>query len=223
MSIILEFNNITKIYSSPGRDIRALENISFRLEEGEMLLIGGSSGSGKTTLLLIAACLLSPSSGQVSLNGQNPYALSMNQRNRLRANTFGFVFQQFHLIPYLSVYENIVSPFLANGSGKKYEDPDYLIRYFGLENRADHLPGELSTGEKQRTALARAFYSQPRIIMADEPTGNLDDDNAKLIYAYLQEYTRMGGSVLLVSHDQKALTYCSRKIELKEGKSNQFE
>ena len=125
-----------------------------------------------------------------------------------------------HLIPYLSVRDNILSPFLASRNPDKSNRVDELIRHFGLEDRAHHLPHQLSTGEKQRTALARALFNKPEIILADEPTGNLDDQNAEIIYSYLKQYVSEGSSTLLVSHDSKACDYGTRVIEMHQGRIN---
>jgi ABC-type lipoprotein export system ATPase subunit len=139
------------------------------------------------------------------------------QRNLLRAKTIGFVFQQFHLIPYLNVRENIISPTLASGDDVSPGRVEELAEHFGLTDRLDHYPYQMSMGEKQRTALARALYNKPGIILADEPTGNLDEDNADILFSYLKEYTREGGSVLLVSHDRKSVQYGTRVLNMKKG------
>ncbi|MGM0531261.1 MAG: ABC transporter ATP-binding protein [Bacteroidota bacterium] len=215
---MLIFNNINKTFHVKQETVEALKNISFELEEGTFLTVNGPSGCGKTTLLLIAGSLLHPTSGNVTIDGQDPYKMDNAQRNKLRANTLGFVFQQFHLIPYLSVRENIVSPALATGNHGSSDRAQQLAEHFGLAGRMDHYPYQMSMGEKQRTALARALFNRPQIILADEPTGNLDEDNAHIIFSYLQEYTREGGSVLLVSHDSKAAQYSTRVLNMKDGK-----
>ena len=215
---MLIFNNINKTFHVKQGTVEALKDISFELEEGTFLTVNGPSGCGKTTLLLIAGSLLHPTSGNVTIDGQDPYKMDNTQRNRLRADTLGFVFQQFHLIPYLSVRENIASPALATGNHDSRDRAEQLAEHFGLAGRMDHYPYQMSMGEKQRTALARALFNRPRIILADEPTGNLDEDNAHIIFSYLQEYTREGGSVLLVSHDSKAAQYSTRVLNMKNGK-----
>jgi ABC-type lipoprotein export system ATPase subunit len=214
---MLTFNNIDKTFQVKQGSVEALKNISLELNDGEFMVVNGPSGCGKTTLLLIAGSLLRPTSGEVSVDGQNPYNMSQTERNQLRSNAIGFVFQQFHLIPYLSVRENILSPALASVNHTWNDRTDQLAEHFGLTERLDHYPRQLSMGEKQRTALARALFNKPRVILADEPTGNLDDDNADIIFNYLKEYTRDGGSVLLVSHDQKAAQYGTRVLKMKKG------
>ncbi len=214
---MLELKNISKTFRIKKGEVKALRQVSLTLSPGEFLVIRGPSGCGKTTLLLIAGCLLKPTGGQVLLNDLDPYSQNMEPVDRLRSGTIGFVFQQFHLIPYLSVRDNVLSPVLASNDVIDPERVDELIRHFGLEERAGHLPHQLSTGEKQRTALARAIYNKPEIIMADEPTGNLDEENAAIIYSYLKQYVSEGGSILLVSHDSMAREYGTRVLEMKEG------
>jgi ABC-type lipoprotein export system ATPase subunit len=160
---------------------------------------------------------LKPTGGQVLLNDLDPYNLNTGQLDRLRSGTLGFVFQQFHLIPYLTVRDNVLSPVLASKDHINPQRVDELIHHFGLDERAGHLPHQLSTGEKQRTALARALLNKPEIILADEPTGNLDEENSTLIYTYLRQYVSEGGSILLVSHDSMAREYGTRVLEMRQG------
>ena len=149
---------------------------------------------------------------------ENPYILSPDKRSLLRAELIGFVFQQFHLIPYLTIKENITAPSLAGPVDNHETRALELISQFGLEDRIDHLPSQLSTGEKQRTALARALFNRPKIIMADEPTGNLDDDNARIVLNHLKGYVEEGGSVLLVTHSTMAAEYADRALDMKNGR-----
>jgi len=215
--ILLE--NVTKTFNGPRGKIKALDSVSFSLAQGELLIINGHSGCGKSTLLLTAAGMLRPDSGTVRLlDGQNPYELSADKRSRLRAGSIGFVFQQFHLIPYLTVRENIMAPLLCMPSPEPEERARELIGRFGLEERADHVPAQLSTGERQRTALARALFHRPGIILADEPTGNLDDENAELVLQHLSDYASSGGSVLLVTHNAHAAEYATRVLKMKRGR-----
>jgi ABC-type lipoprotein export system ATPase subunit len=215
---MLELKNIRKTFYIKNGEVNALQEVSFTLSSGEFLVIRGPSGCGKTTLLLVAGCLLKPTGGQVILNDLDPYNLHMDQVNRLRSETIGFVFQQYHLIPYLSVRDNVLSPSLASKDPVNPDRVDELIRHFGLQERASHLPFQLSTGEKQRTALARALFNKPEIILADEPTGNLDEENAAIIYSYLKQYTSEGGSTLLVSHDSMVCDYATRVLHMSNGR-----
>jgi ABC-type lipoprotein export system ATPase subunit len=215
---MLKLVNITRTFNGPEGKVTALNDVTMSLSTGEMLAVRGPSGCGKSTLLLTAAGMLKPDKGEVLYQeAGNPYRLNPDRRSRLRADLIGFVFQQFHLIPYLSVKENIIMPTL----GAAVDDPDgkarELIRKFGLEARSDHVPKQLSTGEKQRTALARALFNNPKVIMADEPTGNLDDDNADIVLNHLKAYVAHGGSVLLVTHSERAAGYADRIVKMTGG------
>ena len=214
---MLEFKNVSKWFNGAQGKVSALKGISFSVRPGELLAVRGPSGCGKTTLLLTAGGLLRPSDGQMSLDGQDPYALSPEMRSRLRARTIGFVFQQFHLIPYLTVRQNIMTASLAVPLKEASERAQQLISRFGLDDRADHVPARLSTGERQRTALARALLNEPKVIMADEPTGNLDEDNAQTVFGYLGQYVSDGGCVLLVTHDDRAAAHATRSLQMNRG------
>ncbi len=215
---MIQLENVTKKFDGPSGKVTALDNISLTLSAGELLVINGPSGCGKSTLLLTAAGMLRPDSGDVRLwDKRNPYDLSADQRSRLRAGSIGFVFQQFHLIPYLTVRENILTPLLSLDLENADARAQELIEKFGLQDRSEHVPSQLSTGERQRTALARAVFNQPKIIFADEPTGNLDDDNAEIVLKDLDDYVTSGGSVLLVTHNAKAAEYATRALKMKNG------
>jgi len=215
---MLEFKNVTKWFDGAEGKVTALSEISFSVQTGELLAVRGPSGCGKTTLLLIAGGLLSPDSGQIGLNDQDPYELGPEMRNKLRARTIGFVFQQFHLIPYLTVRQNIQVASLAVPANEAPERTQELISHFGLDDRAGHVPAQLSTGERQRTALARALLNRPKVILADEPTGNLDEDNAQTVLGYLSQYVSDGGCVLLVTHDVRAAGHATRTLQMSEGR-----
>jgi len=214
---MLEFKNVSKWFNGAQGKVTALKGVSFSVRPGELLAVRGPSGCGKTTLLLTAGGLLRPSDGQLSIDGQDPYALSPEMRSRLRARTIGFVFQQFHLIPYLTVRQNIMTASLAAPLKEASERTQKLISHFGLDDRADHVPARLSTGERQRTALARALLNEPKVIMADEPTGNLDEDNARTVFGYLSQYVGDGGCVLLVTHDDRAAAHATRSLQMSQG------
>jgi len=215
---ILELRDVTRTYRGPAGRLMALERISIAVGAGEFLAIQGPSGSGKTTLLLAAGGLLVPDEGQVLLDGGEIYRLSPDERAELRARAIGFVFQQFHLIPYLSVLDNVLAPSLAARNGDAEGRALELIRRLGLEPRLGHVPGELSTGEKQRTALARALLNHPRLLLADEPTGNLDEANRRLVLEELAAFAQRGGAVLLVSHDPAAAAVAGRVARLERGR-----
>jgi len=218
MSALLQAQDLSKSYPGPKGMVHALAGLSLTVETGEFIAVQGPSGCGKTTLLLAAGGLLHPSGGQVQINGQDLYTLSSEQRAQFRAANIGFVFQQFHLVPYLSVWDNVLAPALAQPVPDARERSRELIARFGLQERTHHVPAELSTGERQRTALARALLNQPKLLLADEPTGNLDPDNAKVVLACLSEFARNGGGVLLVTHDLTLAQQARRIVRLKEGR-----
>lgn len=216
---MIRLKNVTKKFDGPKGKVTALSDVSLSLSPGELLAVSGHSGCGKTTLLLTAAGMLRPDLGDVEWMGENNvYDLPQDQRSRLRAGSIGFVFQQFHLIPYLTVRENVITPSLSLSREKPDQRAQELIDRFGLRERADHIPGQLSTGERQRTALARALFNQPKIILADEPTGNLDDENAETVLKHLRDYVSGGGSVLLVTHNARAPGYATRTLRMKDGR-----
>jgi len=215
---MLQFKNISKSFDGPEGKVTALDGVSLSVQPGEFLAVCGPSGCGKTTLLLTAGGLLRPNAGQVNLDGQDPYAVSPEMRSKLRARMVGFVFQQFHLIPYLTVRQNILAASLALPHKQAGQRANELIGRFGLDDRAGHVPAQLSTGERQRTALARALLNQPKVILADEPTGNLDERNAETVFGYLGQYVADGGCVLLVTHDLRAAAHATRTLRMNYGR-----
>jgi putative ABC transport system ATP-binding protein len=218
-NMMIRLKNVTRSFSSPKGKVIALNDVSLSLSSGELLAVNGPSGCGKSTLLMTAAGMLKPDQGDVLfMERDHPYNLPPDKRSRLRAVLIGFVFQQFHLIPYLTVRENIIIPSLPIPGKDLDRRAQELIEQFGLHERADHRPSQLSTGERQRTALARALFNRPKIIMADEPTGNLDDENADIVLKHLDGYVSEGGSVLLVTHNAGAAHYATRILKMKNGR-----
>jgi putative ABC transport system ATP-binding protein len=216
---MIRLKNVTKHFDGPKGKVTALHNACLSLLPGQLLAVNGPSGCGKTTLLLTAAGMLRPDQGCVEMDDvKSVYDLPPNQRGRLRSNLIGFVFQQFHLIPYLTVHENILAPSLSMFRGDADQRADELINQFGLQERADHIPSQLSTGERQRTALARALFNRPKVILADEPTGNLDDENAEIVLNHMCDYVAQGGSVLLVTHNARAAEFATRVHKMKDGR-----
>jgi ABC-type lipoprotein export system ATPase subunit len=214
---VLEIRQVSKTFAGPRGLVQALCGISLQVAPGELVAVHGPSGSGKTTLLLTAGGLLQPDAGQVLVAGQEIYQLSSAVRARLRAEKIGFVFQQFHLVPYLSVLDNVLAPVLARSDPLAAERARELAVRVGLEHRLHHVPAQLSTGERQRTALARAFLNQPRLVLADEPTGNLDDDNGRAVLGYLADFAAAGGAVLVATHDSRARDVAQRTIHLESA------
>ena len=213
---MLRFEGVTKTYHKDGRPVRALDAVDLTIARGEFVLVKGPSGCGKSTLLLSAGAMLCPSSGRVLLNDQDVYALDNAARSRLRAAQVGFVFQMLHLIPYLSVRDNVLVG--AGRNGESVERAGTLVEALGLAQRTRHRPAELSAGEKQRVALARAFVGRPPLILADEPTGNLDPENAQAVMEHLYAYHREGATVLVVTHGADADDYASRILRLRDGR-----
>ena len=216
--IMIQIENVTKTYTKGDSTVKALDNISVSVAKGEFVVVKGSSGCGKTTLLLTVGGLLQPQEGKVIINKQDLSELSVEAMAEFRAANIGFVFQQYHLIPYLSIIENVNITTLAHKSDVSSDRAQELIEELGLKERMHHTPAELSAGEKQRTALARALLYNPPVILADEITGNLDQENASIVLTKLRAFTKSGGTVLLVTHDEKAFDYADRIIEMKAGK-----
>ena len=212
MNATLEIRDLVKQYPSPTGTVRALTGVSLQVAAGEFVAIQGPSGCGKSTLLLAAGGLLHPDSGQVQIAGLDLYQLSSEDRAKFRARHLGFVFQQFHLVPYLSVLDNVLAPTLACPIPEARSRAMELLERFGLQNRLHHVPEKLSIGERQRTALARALLNKPQLLLADEPTGNLDRDNADIVLNTLKEFADAGGAVLLVTHDINAATRAGRTV-----------
>ena len=210
--------NVTKTYTTGQGSINALAGINLRVEKGEFVVICGPSGSGKTTLLMTMAAMLRPTTGTIFVEQHNLYAMSGRARAKFRAQNIGFVFQEFALVPYLTVAENIALAAGAIANAASSTRALDLIDKFGLSARSHHKPAELSAGEKQRTAVARALLNKPGIVLADEPTGNLDSDNAATVLADLTDFNRAGGTVLLATHGPTAQQHATRMIRLEQGR-----
>jgi putative ABC transport system ATP-binding protein len=214
---MIEIDDIVKRYRSNGRDLVVLDGVSARIPEGALAAVYGSSGSGKSTLLLILGGLLRPDRGRARVAGEDFFALPPGRRGRLRARTLGFVFQRFHLLPYLTVEGNIRSAAVALPEAVDDNRVASLMARFQIEARRDHLPGQLSVGEQQRVALARALHNRPRILLADEPTGNLDRENADIVLAAFREFAAGGGTVVMVTHDRQAAAQADLCWQLRNG------
>ena len=209
--------NISKYYRKRNETVKALDEINLYVKKGEFIVVQGHSGSGKTTLLLTIGGMLHPTSGLIEVNENSIYDLTEKERAQFRAKNVGFVFQMFHLLPYLNVIENVLLPTVVdNGKNEKVEAENLLNR-FGLTDRLHHKPYELSTGERQRVAMARALVNKPALILADEPTGNLDPDNAADIMSHLAGFHREGCTVIVVTHGEFANQYADRIIHLNRG------
>ncbi|MCK9265281.1 ABC transporter ATP-binding protein [bacterium] len=214
---ILTIEKVSKIYHRKQEKVVAIKDISLTLKKGDFISVRGPSGCGKTTLLLTAGGLLSPSEGKVIFNGNDLYKLSPEERSHFRAENIGFIFQQFHLIPFLTVEENVLLPSLAAYKEKSGGDVKKILENLNLAERISHFPSELSTGERQRVALARALMNRPKILLADEPTGNLDEENGKIVLGYLSEFARNGGAVLVVTHDRNVAENTDKRLNMEKG------
>jgi len=212
-----DVQHLSKTYRKSGETVRALDDLDFKLAPCEFLELHGASGSGKTTLLLILGGMLTPSSGAVHCNGVDLYASSRTDRSRFRRSAVGFIFQQFHLMPYLTAYDNIRVA-LALRSGHAHGDIHALAERLGIADRLSHRPGELSVGEQQRVAMARTLICEPDIILADEPTGNLDAANRNIIAECLAEEHRRGRTIVLATHEERLLELGTRTLELDRGR-----
>jgi putative ABC transport system ATP-binding protein len=214
---ILRCESLTRAYPSGGREITVLRDITFELAAGGILAITGPSGSGKSTLLGLLAGLDQPTRGRVVLDGHDLGALTEDERARLRAATVGFVFQSFHLIPTLTARENVQVPLELRGEDGRARADELLLRV-GLGDRGHHYPAQLSGGEQQRVAVARAFANRPKLLFADEPTGNLDAANGQNVVALLGELNReLGTTVVLVTHESDLAARAHRVLRLRDG------
>ncbi|MEI6167975.1 MAG: ABC transporter ATP-binding protein [bacterium] len=214
--MILEISDLSKRFTGPAGMVNAVSGLSLVLAAGEFVAVQGPSGCGKSTLLLAAGGLLRPDGGGVRVAGQDPYAMPPEARAVFRAAHIGFVFQQFHLVPYLSVRDNVLVPTLALTMPDARVRVTELLEKFNLTDRQHHLPEHLSVGERQRTALVRALLNRPQLLLADEPTGNLDRTNAETVMAALAGFAKTGGAVLLVTHDDTAASRADRIVRIEK-------
>jgi putative ABC transport system ATP-binding protein len=217
---VIRLEQITKVYRSGANVVRALRGIDVSVERGEMVAIMGASGSGKSTMMNIIGCLDQPSSGRYFLDGVRVDGLSRNELADIRNRKLGFVFQGFNLLSRTSALENVELPLLYDRSGRKRDTRALAreaLRRVGLGERLDHMPNELSGGQQQRVAIARALVTQPTVLLADEPTGNLDTRTSMEVMALFQELNAQGITILLVTHEPDIATYARRIIELRDG------
>jgi len=215
----LELQEINKVYEGPPI-VKALSDVSLTVNHGELLGIIGSSGSGKTTLLHIMGTLSTPTSGSISIDGTNVVGMSDKQLSGVRSRKIGFVFQEFFLLPGFSALENVANGLLYSGisSKERMERAFEMLGTVGLGERGSHLPNELSGGEQQRVAVARALVHKPSFVLADEPTGNLDSENTASLMALLTTLNEDGTTVILITHDLEDAKSAQRKITLRDGR-----
>jgi len=213
---MIEVKGVTKSYG----DVTPIEDVDLQIEGGEFASIVGPSGSGKTTLLNLIAGLLTPTQGEVLTDGVSLYELSQRERVAFRRENFGLVFQAFNLIPYFTAMENVQIPlYLAGVKEKKQASlAKELLEKVGLEDKDSRFPAQLSTGEQQRVAIARALANSPKVIFADEPTGNLDARNGEEVMTYIEELNKKGVTIVLVTHDSDMAGFARREIRLIDGR-----
>src|ERR1700691_2678031 len=219
---MIRLNSVTKSYPASAEEnngglIKALDDISLSIAPGEWVAMMGPSGSGKSTTVNLIGCLDRPTTGEIRLDGQNVAGLAASDLNRVRAETIGFIFQQFHMIPYLTAVENVMLAQYFHSMTDEQEALDALDRV-GLKGRAEHLPSQLSGGEQQRVCIARALINDPKIVLADEPTGNLDSVNEEIVLRLLRELHQQGRTIVMVTHDPVVGRLADRRIELHHGK-----
>lgn len=217
---VIELKDVTKVYPLPAGDVIALDRVSIAISEGEFVAIMGPSGSGKSTLLNQVGCLDVPTSGSLFITGKDVGEMNDDELTDLRLEKIGYIFQKFNLIPLLTAYENVEYPYIMK---HKRHDTDgivtALLKEVGIDEAlATHTPPELSGGQQQRVAIARALINDPKILLCDEPTGNLDSKTGTQIMEMLKELNRQGRTVIMVTHDPKNLAYAERTITINDGR-----
>ena len=218
MSAAIKFNNVSLNYGNKNDIVEVLKSISFSIDSKEVVSIVGPSGSGKTSIIMLASGLETASTGSIKINDHEIVGLKENELSEVRRKNIGIVFQSFYLIPNLTAIENVLLSLEANHQYNREKDAEELLGEFGLSNRIHHLPGELSGGEQQRVAIARALINKPKIILADEPTGNLDSANSESMIDLLFDYTKKSKtSLIMVTHDNSVADRCDRIIEIRDG------
>jgi putative ABC transport system ATP-binding protein len=215
---MIELENVTKIYDMGEVKVNALDNISFCCEKGEMVSIMGPSGSGKSTVMNILGCLDRPTGGSYHLEGQDVSSLKDNDLAVIRNNKLGFVFQSYNLLPKLNAVANVELPLIYNGGHNRRQRALEALEAVGIGSRAHHRPSEMSGGEQQRVAIARALINNPLIILADEPTGNLDTASSRTIMSLLIDQCKKGITIIVVTHEEDIAAYTQRTIYLRDGK-----
>ena len=218
MNASIQFNNVSLSYGEIPDEVEVLKSISFAIDSAEVVSIVGPSGSGKTSIIMLASGLENATKGSIKINGQEIVGLKEKELSEVRRKNIGIVFQSFYLIPNLTAVENVLLSLEANQQYSLEKDAEELLGEFGLSHRMHHLPSELSGGEQQRVAIARALINKPKIILADEPTGNLDSVNSESMIDLLFDYTKKSHtSLVMVTHDNSIAQRCDRIIEIRDG------
>jgi ABC-type lipoprotein export system ATPase subunit len=214
---MINLESVTKEFQTSEGIVRALNELSLVVEDGEFVAVRGASGCGKSTLLSLVGGLALPTKGRVSVAGKDLSTLSAGQRAEFRSQNIGFVFQLFHLLPYLNVLDNVLVAATPESRSDAADRAREMLERFNLSDRLFHRPGQLSVGQRQRVAMARALLNRPRLLLADEPTGNLDPENAAALLDIMSEYHTGGGTVLMVTHETQAADRAERLVELDQG------
>lgn len=216
---ILEVKNLCKTYGKGETEVKALNNVSFSVDKGEFVAIIGPSGSGKSTLLHILGGVDVPTSGSVIINGEDISKLNETALAIFRRRQIGLIYQFYNLIPILTVEENLTLPLRLDGRKPDERQTEYLVKTLGLENRLDHLPNQLSGGQQQRVSIGRALINNPALMLADEPTGNLDSENSREIVSLLRKFNKeQNQTVIIITHDERIALAADRIIEIEDGK-----
>ncbi len=217
---LLELSHVSKIFKMDGIDVKALDDVSLKIKKGEFVSIMGPSGSGKSTLMYLIGCLDNPTSGQIIFNGKDVSSFKEKELAKVRNQGIGFIFQMFNLLPRTSSLANVELPLIYSGVPKSERDrrAKVALENVDLGNRLNHFPSQLSGGQQQRVAIARALISDPPLILADEPTGNIDSKSAKEIMELLTRLNKEGHTIILVTHDPEVASYARRKISVRDGR-----
>ncbi|NLY90801.1 MAG: ABC transporter ATP-binding protein [Firmicutes bacterium] len=218
--MLIQVVHLTKVYQMGAIRVEALKGVTFQIDEGEFVAIIGPSGSGKSTLMHILGCLDQPTSGQYFLEGQDVSAVSENQLAEIRNKKIGFVFQQFNLLPKATILQNVCVPLIyagIRGRRRQLERATRALQQVGLGDRLHHRPNEISGGQKQRVAIARALINNPSLILADEPTGNLDTKTGREILGIFRQLNQEGHTIIMVTHDQEIAAQAKRVIQIRDG------
>ena len=222
---VIELSDICKYYGAGETQVRALDGVTLSVEEGEFLAIVGRSGSGKSTLMNVLGCLDVPTEGEYRLNGQSVFSLSQRALSAIRNRYIGFIFQRFFLLPTLTALENVELPLAYRGMPKaqRHVLSEDALKRVGLEKRMNHLPKQMSGGQQQRVAIARAAVGRPAVLLADEPTGNLDAASGAAVMTLLRELHKGGTTLLLITHDRAVAAAAERRLEMRAGKLQKSE
>jgi putative ABC transport system ATP-binding protein len=226
-TIAMEAKNLTKVYTRGAEEIISVNDVSLCIDKGDFISVIGPSGSGKTTLTNLLGCLDNPTNGELRLGDRSIFGsgkhLSEKELTRIRRETFGYIFQNFYLIPTLTVMENVMLPLTFYRKPGTENESARLLKLLGMDHRKDHLPGEISGGEMQRVAIARAMVNRPEVLLADEPTGNLDTKRSVEIVQVLKELNRSSGlTIVMVTHNQELARQASRMLEMRDGRIGQI-